>query len=230
MSSPGAGKITLLVGMDKKVVTALLLSFKKARGNMKEFRWADFYKVTKDNPHWPLLEKAIVLLGHKGHALDLGCGAGRDTRYLLAQGWSVTAVDRDPNAIALLAEVPQEHLRVVQCSLEEYAYEHEAYDLISAQFALPFTPQASFNSVFTHLKQAIKAGGMFTGQFFGIHDEWNVPENDMTFLTREQVEDLLCDMKVREFTEEDKMGNTATGELKHWHVFHVIAQKRTVRS
>ena len=47
----------------------------------------------------------------------------------------------------------------------------------------------------------------------------------MIFLTQEQVEELLSDLKVREFTEEDKMGNTAAGVLKHWHVFHMIAQK-----
>ena len=197
---------------------------------MKDFVWADFYKVTKDNPHWPLLEKAVLLSGQRGYALDLGCGAGRDTRYLLAQGWSARAVDSDPNAIALLAELAQDNLQVVQSSFENFAFEHEAYDLISAQFSLPFIPQASFNRVFTQLKQAIKAGGIFTGQFFGVRDEWNRPKNDMTFLAREQVEELLSDMKVIEFTEEDKMGNTAAGVLKHWHVFHVIAQKGTIRS
>jgi tellurite methyltransferase len=190
---------------------------------MKEFAWTDFYRVTRNNPHWSLLEKAVALLGHKGDALDLGCGAGRDTRYLLTQGFHVTAVDREPGAVALLAEFPQENLRVVQSSFEDFAY--EIYDLVSAQFALPFNPKASFSEVFARVKQAIKPGGIFTGQFFGIRDEWNTPGTGMTFLTREQVEELLSDMKVIEFTEEDKMGNTAAGVLKHWHVFHVIAQK-----
>lgn len=194
---------------------------------MKEFNWADFYKVTKRNPHWLLLERAVVLLGRRGQALDLGCGAGRDTRYLLAQGWEVTAVDRNSQAIVLLAELPQEHLRVIQSSFEDFAYGHERYDLISAQFSLPFIPQEAFTGVFTRVKRAIKPGGMFTGQFFGIRDEWNRPENAMTFLQREQVDELLDDMWVREVTEEDKMGATATGELKHWHVFHIIAQKET---
>ncbi len=192
---------------------------------MKEFSWADFYKITKGNPHWLLLERAAVLLGRRGQALDLGCGAGRDTRYLLAQGWDVTALDRDSQAIALLAELPQEHLRVIQSSFEDFAYERERYDLISAQFSLPFIPRKAFTGVFTRIKRAIKPGGMFTGQFFGIRDEWNRPEYAMTFLKREQVDELLDDMRVWEVTEEDKMGTTAIGELKHWHVFHVIAQK-----
>ncbi len=195
---------------------------------MKDFIWSDFYKRTKDHPHWSQVEKAVTLLGHKGQALDLGCGAGRDTRYLLAQGWHVTAVDSDPNAIAILSELAQERLRVVQSSFEDFVYEHEAYDLASSQFSLPFNPRASFTNLFTRIKQSIKPGGIFTGQFFGIHDEWNTPERNMTFLTQEQVDELLSDMTVREFSEEDKIGPTASGTLKHWHVFHVIAQKETV--
>src|SRR5947209_3477927 len=109
---------------------------------MNNFIWPDFYKRTKDHPHWPLLEKAVTLLGHQGHALDLGCGAGRDTRYLLTQGWHVTAVDSDPTAIAILRKLPQEHLQIAQSSFE-------AYDLVSTQFSLPFNPKASFTNLFT---------------------------------------------------------------------------------
>jgi tellurite methyltransferase len=195
---------------------------------MKQFVWADFFRRTKNNPHWALLERAASLAGHKGHALDLGCGAGRDTRYLLAQEWYVTAVDREPGAIAALAELPQQNLQVVQSSFEDFVFEHDAYDLVNAQFSLPFIPKASFGAVLTRLKQSIKPGGIFTGQFFGIRDEWNTPENDMTFVTREQVNELLSDLQVIEFMEEDRMGQTALGVLKHWHVFHVIAQKSTV--
>ena len=195
---------------------------------MNNFIWPDFYKGTKDHPHWSLLERAVTLLGHKGYALDLGCGAGRDTRYLLSQGWYVTAVDSEPTSIEILSELPQEHLKVVQSTFEDFDYAPEAYDLVSSQFSLPFNPKATFNSVFTRIKQSIKPVGIFTGQFFGIHDEWNTPERNMTFLTREEVNELLSDMKVLEFTEEDKIGPTALGTLKHWHVFHVIAKKEPI--
>ncbi len=70
----------------------------------------------------------------------------------------------------------------------------------------------------------IKPGGIFVGQFFGLHDEWNTPGRPMTFLTREQVEELLRGMKLIEFTEEDVDSHVADGTPKHWHVFHIIAQ------
>src|SRR6266571_1682897 len=126
---------------------------------MKKFQWEDFYKFTKDSPPWPSLIKAVSLLAHKEHALDLGCGAGRDTKYLLEQGFHVTAVDNDPHAIAVLAHLPQHNLRLVQSSFQDFVY--ETYDLINAQFALPFTPRESFDEVFTRVKDSIKSGGVF---------------------------------------------------------------------
>jgi tellurite methyltransferase len=192
---------------------------------VKVFHWPDFIAATKDSPPWPLVERAAALFERPGHALDLGAGAGRDTQYLLARGWRVTAVDSEPTAIAVLQTLPQDNLRVVQSSFEDFAYEREAFDLVSAQFALPFIPKARFGAVFARIKQAIRPGGVLTGQFFGLHDEWNAPDTEMTFLTREQVDALLDDLHVRALTEEDHMGTTATGGRKHWHVFHVLAQK-----
>ena len=153
---------------------------------MKEFKWEDFDKITKGRPPWPRLVQAVELLDQGKDALDLGCGAGRDTRFLLEQGFRVTAVDHDPHAIALLADLPQGRLRVVHSSFE--AFEFETYDLVNAHFALPFLPEEQFHPVFVRIKQALHAGGLFVGQFFGVNDEWNTPGNQMTFLTRVQAE------------------------------------------
>ena len=190
---------------------------------MKEFRWKDFYKITKDRPPWPRLVQAVSLLTSGRDALDLGCGAGRDTRYLLEQGFMVTAVDNDAHAIALLAEFPQGHLKIVHSSFE--AFRFETYDLVNAHYSLPFMPQEKFHLVFSRIMQALRAQGIFVGQFFGEHDEWNTPGNQMTFLTRKQAEDRLKGLTVLEFQEEDIDSHVADGTPKHWHVFHIVAQK-----
>ncbi len=171
---------------------------------MKEIKWEDFYKITKGRPPWPLLVQAVSLLSNGKDALDLGCGAGRDTRFLLGQGFTVTAVDNDPHAIALLADLPQKHLRAVHSSFE--AFDFEIYDLVNAHFALPFMPEEHFHLVFVRIKHALNT-------------------DRMTFLTREQAEAELKDLKVLEFREEDVDSHIADGTPKHWHVFHIIAQK-----
>lgn len=187
--------------------------------------WSDFYSVTKDRSHWPIVERAEALAWNKGRALDLGCGAGRDTRFLLAQGWHVTAVDREASSMAILAEMPQEKLRAVQSSIEDFDFQPESYDLISAQFSLPFITRSRFDGAFARLKGALKPGGVFAGQFFGVNDTWNTPEYDMTFVTREEIDALLLGMTVHELQEVEDDGTTALGEPKHWHVYHILAQR-----
>jgi tellurite methyltransferase len=192
---------------------------------MKEFKWQDFYKYTQGRPPWPRVIKAVSLLSRKERALELGSGAGRDTAYLLEQGLHVTAVDKDPHAIAILAELSQQNLRLVQSAFEDFKFEPEAYDLVSAQFALPFTPKEKFSEVFSRVKDSLRPGGIFVGQLFGIHDEWNRQGRPMTFLTRGQAMELLRGLEILEFDEEDVDSHVADGTPKHWHVFHIIAQK-----
>jgi tellurite methyltransferase len=96
---------------------------------------------------------------------------------------------------------------------------------MSAQFALPFIPRQRFPDVFVRLTAALTLGGVFAGQFFGVHDQWNTPDHAMTFLTRAEAETLLSDLDNIEFTEEDTDGHVADGSPKHWHVFHILARR-----
>lgn len=188
--------------------------------------WEEFYQLTKTNPPWPRLVRAVSLLGHAGEALDLGCGGGRDTRYLVAQGFEVTAVDSEAASLAALADLPRERLHLVQSTFEDFSF--MSYDLINAHFALPFTQKAQFSAVFARLKATLKPGGVFVGQFFGINDTWNTPETTMTFLTQEQAHAELAGLEIVEFEEEDQDGTTARGEAKHWHVYHIVARQPLV--
>lgn len=51
-----------------------------------------------------------------GHVLDLACGRGRHTRLLISLGFTVTAVDRDAEAIAALADLAD--VRALTADLE----------------------------------------------------------------------------------------------------------------
>ena len=135
---------------------------------MQNIKWEDFYKLTRDRPPWPLLTQAVSLVAHKERALDLGYGAGRDTRYLLQQGFYVTAVDNEPRAIEQLVDLPRQNLRLVQSSFQDFSF--ETYDLVNAHFALPFNSNDSFVEVFRRVMASIRPSGIFVGQLFGIHD------------------------------------------------------------
>jgi SAM-dependent methyltransferase len=47
----------------------------------------------------PWVTRWAPLVAAGGHVLDLACGSGRHLRWLAAQGWKVTGVDRDSAAV-----------------------------------------------------------------------------------------------------------------------------------
>ncbi|MDB5266579.1 MAG: class SAM-dependent methyltransferase [Parcubacteria group bacterium] len=193
---------------------------------MSEHNWEQYYEQTKETPPRPSLVNAVELVQDKHEALDLGSGALNDTRYLLSVGFEhVTAVDKNPVSGEVLEQLPAEKVTYEISSFEDFDFVEGAYDLINAQYSLPFTSKGKFNDVIQSIIKSLKPGGVFVGQFFGDRDEWNVEGRDMTFQTKEEAESLLQGLKIAEFSEEEKDGKTAAGETKHWHVFHFIAVK-----
>lgn len=193
----------------------------------KKDGWLEFYEITKNKPPSPLLVKSLNFVKNKNNALDLGAGALRDTRFLLQTGFKhITAVDSEPLMVEASKELGNKNLQVANSRFNDFEYLAEKYDLVNAQWALPFNPPETFGEMWNKVKRSIKNGGIFTGQFFGVNDEWNKPGTKMTFHTKEQIQDLLSDMEILELTEEDKDSTTANKTPKHWHVFHVIARKK----
>jgi tellurite methyltransferase len=189
-----------------------------------EEMWQRFVDATSGQPPWPRLVAAAKMFEEAGDALDVGAGGGRDTVYLLDHGWRVTAVDASPYAIAALRRLASKgDLRVVRSTVQAFA--PGEYELVNAQFSLPFVPPADFPGTVKRLKDSVRPGGAMAATFFGPHDEWNVPGSRLTFLTRTEVDALFTGWDVTEFAEVDEVGSTATGGPKHWHVFHVIARR-----
>ncbi len=187
--------------------------------------WSDYYKATQSKPPRPLLVKALEYVNNKVKAIDIGGGALNDTKYLLDQGFEVTVIDKSPLVEQEAKKIPNNKLQAITTSFEDFSFSNEEYDLASAMFALPFTSPTHFNEVLEKIKRSLKKGGIFCGQFFGDRDEWNINPK-MTFHTKAEVENLLKDLEVISFKEDEKEDKTATGGMKHWHIFHIIARKK----
>jgi tellurite methyltransferase len=187
--------------------------------------WQKFYQATEGKPPHPLLVKAVDFCIYKSKALDLGAGTLRDTAFLLEQGFDVVAVDSSPLMLAAAQKIENKNLHTIQTNFDQYEFPKDEFGLVNAQWALPFNNPATFNEMFLKLVASLKKGGIFTGQFFGKHDEWNTSDRHMAFHEKTEVENLLKDFEIIELQEEEKDGLTAVGDTKHWHVFHVIARK-----
>ena len=188
-----------------------------------EARWKRFVELTTGQPAWPQLVRAAALFERPGDALDLGAGAGRDTIHLLSRGWSVTAVDASAAAVAALRRIHAPRLRVVASTIEDF--EPETYDLVNAQYSLPFVPPARFDAVVETLRDAVRPGGLMCVVFFGPRDEWNRAGNQITFSVQADVRRLFAAWDMAELDEVEEDGRTADGAAKHWHVIHATARR-----
>ena len=190
-------------------------------------RFADYIEARRFDPPRPLLMKATELVSRKERALDAGAGALNATKYLLSAGFAhVTALDAAPRARDVASELADGRLKFVLSRFEDFDFPASRYDLVNAEFSLPFMNRTAFAPTFTRLLSSVKPGGIFTGQLFGPSDSWNVENSGMTFLTRAEAEAFLRDFEVLQVEEEDHPGTTKLGEPKHWHIFHIIAKKQ----
>ena len=189
-------------------------------------RFAAYIEARRFDSPRPLLARAAQLAEPKHHALDAGAGALNATKYLLSAGFArVTAFDSSPASQKLAAELPVGEVRFILSRFEDFAYPDGDFDLVNAEFSLPFVGSDRIAAVVAGLLGAVRAGGIFTGQLFGPNDSWNVPGSGMNFHTRAEVERLLYGWTLLELDEEDHPGTTKLGEAKHWHIFHMLARR-----
>jgi len=192
-------------------------------------RWADYYAATADRPPRRTLLEALARFAPSPaprSAVDLGCGDGRDAIELLRRGWSVLAIDAEAAAIERLqhrADLQQDARLSCLCQRFEDAAWPPA-DLVNASFSLPLCPPERFPEVWDRIVASLKPGGRFAGQLYGERDGW-AGRPDMTHLSRQAAERLLSTLRVELFEEEETDSVTPRGKPKHWHIFHIVAER-----
>ena len=195
-------------------------------------RWVRFFDAAGAEPRGTLL---LALERHAAEAneepepfaVDLGCGAGRDSLELLRRGWRVLAVDAHPEALRRLRAQATNlqlaaRLQTLQSSFEAASW--PATRLLNASFALPFCAPDCFDDLWRRIVASLDGGGRFSGQLFGDRDEW-ADSRELTFHTRTEVEALLGGFDLERFDEIEEDGQTALGGPKHWHLFHIVARR-----
>lgn len=181
--------------------------------------------------------KILVRLVEKlepGKAVELGIGAGNETRFLLENGWKVLAVDINEecrNSVnSVLNEELKENFSFLKRKFENLKLEKESCDLIVAFDSLHFCNKEHFNEFFKTVLDAIKPNGYFIGNFLGIRDTWKETRgNYMPFFTKEEILELFSGFEIDEkgLIESERDGKTTVSfNPKHWHTFFVRAKKK----
>lgn len=211
--------------------------------------WPGYFDAVKGQPARETLVRALDAFEHADTgastavqrvALDIACGEGRDTREMLRRSgptrWRVIATDSSVNGLERLQRSLDTHeahwVTLLACRMEDLASQLAAmtppsgFDLVNASFALPFCDEAEFPRLWAGIVVSLRAGGRFSGQFFGDRDEW-APINPRRHVTRDEALARLVGFTPEHFEEVEKNGSDAMGGEKHHHVFHIVARKNT---
>jgi SAM-dependent methyltransferase len=191
--------------------------------------WAEYYDKLRDRPPRKTLLIALERFGvvpADALAVDLGCGDGRDIVEMLRRGWHVVAVDAEPAALERLAarRLPgAERITPIVARMEDVPMP-VGVRLVNSSFAMPLCEPARFRGLWLRIRDALPAGGRFSGQWYGTRDSW-LGRPGMTFVSRDEALALLDGLDLEMFEEEESDGVTPRGKAKHWHIFHIVARK-----
>ncbi len=156
------------------------------------------------------------------NAIDMGCGAGNDTVFLLEKGFEVTAIDSEPQVKEVLSRRAenQQNLNVV---IDDFSkVQLLKADLINANYSLFFVKK-DFNEMLKNVLKSINKNGYFVGNFLGKEDDWN---KSKTTLDKDELLNYFSKFKIVYYSEEKYYKDTLTKKNKFWHVYNIIAQKK----
>lgn len=193
----------------------------------EEKGWQAYYAKTSLKPR-PTLTRALEYFEKNAPkekiAIDIGCGNGRDTIKLLKEGWQVYAIDSSETAIKLLKEhttlFDKKNLTAECLTFKQMKW--QMVSLVNASLALPFCNKKNFENVWNNLVNSILVKGAFTGHFFGVNDDWKT----LNLINKQELEHLFRNFKIEFLDEKEYDAPSATGPVKHWHIFEVLAIKK----
>lgn len=161
-----------------------------------------------------------------GKAIELGCGAGNDTVFLIKNNWIVLAIDKEDVKERIAKRLNNEEREKFRFQKQNFeSLKLEKNNLILANYSLSFCNKNNFKELWNKINDSLLKDGYFVGNFFGNNDEWKSTKQEMTFLTKRQVIELFKNFEIIKFKEFEKDDFTALGKMKHWHIFDVIAKK-----
>ena len=157
------------------------------------------------------------------NAIDLGCGSGNETVYMIKNGIKVLAIDRQLNQDFILNRLSDNEKKMI--SFKESSFEDVELPktkLLTAFFSIPFCNPNNFDELWTKIYNSIEDNGYFVGQLFGDRDAWNVVESINTF-SIDKVKEYLKNYNIIKLEEIEYVRES---DNKKWHFYDIMAQKK----
>lgn len=132
--------------------------------NMKKY-----YKNTENALPNIIIRKFIEMKIKPSNAIDLGCGAGRDTIYLIKNGWNVLSIDKEDTGKFISSKLNEEEIKRFRFVRQDFEnIELEKNNLLVANFSIPFCKKDCFNELWNKITNSILKERVLCGKFFWI--------------------------------------------------------------
>ena len=127
----------------------------------------EYYKNTKNALPHKNVQKVLEMHIIPGNAIDLGCGAGRDTICLIKNGWNVLAIDKEETKGLIEEKLNENELKNFRFSLQNFQnVELENNSLLVSNFSIPFCGKKYFKEFWNKIEESIEKGRIFCWELF----------------------------------------------------------------
>jgi ubiquinone/menaquinone biosynthesis C-methylase UbiE len=110
------------------------------------------------------LDRFIKELKPGSRILDLGCGSGRDAKYLIEHGFEVVGIDFSEELLKIARKnAPRAEFHVMD--FEDLQFENETFDAVTAGASIIHLPKENLKDVLRKIHKVLKPGGLFFGTF-----------------------------------------------------------------
>jgi len=192
----------------------------------------EYYDATEDREVRPDLTVAVDIAADPRIAIDCGCGAGADIKFLLEKGFKVYGFDIEDESILRCKKRFKSNKNVILSKAGFGSYEYPRASLVVADASLFFCRKTEFDYVWSNIYECLYPNGIFCGSFLGPDDAMARSKYnnsafwpDISVFNEKEVRKLLGNYEIYRFTEHKTSGKTPQGIPHDWHIFSVVAKK-----
>lgn len=128
-----------------------------------------YYENTEDVLPNVIVTKFIDMNIKPANAIDLGCGIGKDTIYLIKNGWKVLSIDRENTKEIISSKLDSEEIKKFRFDSQNFEdIKLEKTNLLVANFSIPFCDKKYFHQFWNKITDSILKGRIFCWKFFWI--------------------------------------------------------------
>ena len=115
-----------------------------------------YYENTENALPHPMVKKFMNMNSNPKYTIDLGCGAGRDTIYLIKNGWKVLSIDKENTSEIISSKLNNEELEKFNFECQDFEnIELEKNNLLVANFSIPFCNKDYFDEFWKKIANSI---------------------------------------------------------------------------